>query len=297
MNKLLSIVGPTATGKSDLAVYLAESFGGEVVSADSRQVYKGLNIGSGKVTKEEMRSIPHHLLDVSDVRDEYTVSHFKKDATAAIEMIHRKQELPILCGGSGFWVDTVSRGLQIPNVPPNYDLRHELSTKTPQELFVILTSLDSRRASEIDQNNPYRLIRAIEIATALGQVPPKVFSSPYDLLTIGITDAKDVLDGRIEKRLDARIAEGMIEEVRNLLIDGTAPERLIALGLEYRHITLFLTHQYESVDAMRNALLSDIVHFAKRQMTWFKRHEDIHWIKPGEWEQAKKIVTSWYYSH
>jgi tRNA dimethylallyltransferase len=295
MNKLLSIVGPTATGKSDLAVFLAEAFGGEVVSADSRQVYRGLDIGSGKISKEEMRGIPHHLLDVSDVRDEYTVSHYKKDSSAIIETIHRKQELPVLCGGSGFWVDTVSRGLQIPNVPPNFQLRTELSTKTPQELFVILTSLDSRRASEIDQNNPYRLIRAIEIATALGQVPPKVFSSPYDLFTVGITDTKDVLDARIAKRLDARIDAGMIDEVRNLLIDGVAPERLIALGLEYRHITLFLTQQYETVETMRSTLLSDIVHFAKRQMTWFKRHEDIHWIRPGEWENAKKLVTSWYY--
>lgn len=297
MKKVLSIVGQTATGKSDLAVFLAESFDGEVISADSRQVYTGLNIGSGKISKEEMHKVRHHLLDVSDVRNEYTVSHFKKDATTAIDDIERRQCLPILCGGSGFWVDTVSRGLMIPNVPPNPALRIELGAKSATELFSILMSLDPRRAGEIDQHNPFRLIRAIEIATALGQVPEKIFNSPYDLFTIGITAQKDIIDKRIQERLDSRLKAGMIDEVKNMLIDGVTPERLISLGLEYRHITLFLTGQYANEEEMRRMLLSDIIHFSKRQMTWFKRHEDITWINIGEWEQAKKLVSKWLYSN
>lgn len=291
---LISIVGPTATGKSDLAVSIAESFNGEIISADSRQVFKGLDIGSGKITPAEMHGIPHHLLDIEDVRNEYTVSHFAKDARSHIVDILNRNKLPIICGGTGFWVDTVTRGLEIPEVPPNNALRAQLSLKTNDELFNELRSKDPRRAQEIDRHNPYRLIRALEIIEALGAVPAKTYKeTPFQLLTIGISAPKEVIDARIAKRLDMRLEAGMIEEIKGLLDSGVPPERLIALGLEYRHVTLFLQGKYANKESMREALYFDIVHFAKRQMTWFKRHKDIRWITIGEYEKAKNIVSTW----
>lgn len=294
-NPLISIVGPTATGKSDLAVYLAENFNGEIISADSRQVFKKLDIGSGKITKNEMRGIPHHLLDIEDVRNEYTVSHFKKDAEAAILDITSRNKTPIICGGTGFWIDTVTRGLKIPEVPPNDALRNELEKKSTEELYEILKTKDPRRANEIDKHNPYRLIRALEIIDALGIVPEKTYiTPPYNLCTIGITANKEIIDAKILKRLDMRLQDGMIEEIQNLLNEGVPAERLISLGLEYRHVTLFLIGKYNTEKEMRDALYMDIVHFAKRQMTWFKKHKDINWIDVGDYEKAKQIVIDHY---
>ncbi|HXK38025.1 MAG TPA: tRNA (adenosine(37)-N6)-dimethylallyltransferase MiaA [Candidatus Paceibacterota bacterium] len=291
---LVSIIGPTATGKSDLAVFLAEQFNGEVVSADSRQVFKGLDIGSGKITPEEMHSIPHHLLDVEDVRNEFTVAHFAKAARAAIVDIQSRGKLPILCGGSGFWVDTVTRGLVIPQVPPNETLRKVLHSKTNDALYNLLLEKDPVRAATIDRHNPQRLVRALEIANALGSVPDKTYiAPPYPVLTIGITASKEIIDERIARRLDARIKEGMIDEVRKLMDAGVPSSRLYALGLEYRHVSMYLDGKYLSEKAMRDALLMDIVHFAKRQMTWFKRHKDIVWIGIKEFDKAQSAVAEW----
>lgn len=291
---LVSIIGPTATGKSDLAVFLAERFGGEVISADSRQVFKGLDIGSGKITKAEMHGIPHHLLDVEDVRNEFTVAHFAKAARSAIVDIQSRGKLPILCGGSGFWVDTVTRGLVIPQVPPNEALRKELHAKTNDELYDLLLQKDPVRAATIDRHNPLRLVRALEIAMALGSVPDKTYvAPPYPVLTIGISASKEVIDERIAKRLDARLALGMIDEVRGLLDQGVPPKRLFALGLEYRHVSMYIKGAYATEKEMRDALLMDIIHFAKRQMTWFKRHKDIEWIGIGEFDKAATITAAW----
>lgn len=294
MNRLISIIGPTATGKSDLAVFLAEQFNGEIISADSRQVFRGLDIGSGKITKEEMHNIPHHLLDVEDVRNEFTVSHFADAARKAIIDIQSRGKLPILCGGSGFWVDTVTRGLVIPQVPPNEKLREELHAKSNDELYRMLLAKDPVRAATIDQHNPLRLVRALEIATALGAVPDKTYvAPPYPVLTIGIIAPKEVIDERIGRRLDARIKTGMLAEVKKLLDDGVPPNRLFALGLEYRHVSMFLLGKYATENEMRDALRMDIIHFARRQMTWFKRHKDIEWIGIGEYEKARAITENW----
>lgn len=292
--RLISIIGPTATGKSDLAVFLAEQFNGEVISADSRQVFRGLDIGSGKITEEEKHGIPHHLLDVEDVRNEFTVSHFAKAAREAIEDIQSRGKLPILCGGSGFWVDTVTRGLVIPQVPPNESLRKELHARTNDELYKLLLEKDPVRAATIDRHNPLRLVRALEIAGALGSVPDKTYiAPPYPVLTIGISAPKETIDERIARRLDARIKEGMIDEVRKLMDAGVPAKRLFALGLEYRHVSMYIEGKYESERAMRDALLIDIIHFAKRQMTWFKRHKDIEWIAIKDFQKAKEIVSNW----
>ncbi len=296
MNKpLISIVGPTATGKSDLAVFLAKNLNGEIISADSRQVYKGLDIGSGKITKEEMSDIPHHLIDIEDVNNEYTVSHFKKDALAAIEDILSRNRIPIICGGTGFWVDTVTRGLEIPEVPQNKDLRDKLSKLNNEILYKMLVGKDPIRAQDIDKHNPYRLIRALEIIEALGKVPEKTYKNPpYNLCTIGITSTKEELENRISKRLDARFDIGMIDEIKRILDSGVLPSRLISLGLEYRHITQYIIGEYKTFEEMREKLYFDIVHFSKRQMTWFKRHKDISWIDVGEKVKALEIIKNHY---
>ncbi len=295
MNKpLLSIVGPTATGKSDMAVYIAKHFNGEIISADSRQVYKGLDIGSGKITKDEMQGISHYLLDVADVRDEFTVSHFKINAENALTDIESRNKLPIICGGTGFWVDTLTRGLEIPKVEPNPEFRKSLENKSNEELFEMLEAKDKRRAAEIDRHNPYRLIRALEIIETLGSVPEKTYlDTGYNLCTIGINAPKDIIDARIAKRLDQRLENGMIDEIKGLLDSGVPSERLIALGLEYRHVTMYLIGGYKTVKEMRDALYMDIIHFAKRQMTWFKRHQDIKWVDAGDFDSACKIVEEW----
>ena len=170
--KLLIILGPTASGKSDLAVQLAKKYNGEIISADSRQVYKGLNIGTGKITKKEMSGIKHHLLDVTDPKKVFTVSQFKTLVEIAIADISSRGKLPIICGGTGFYIQAVVDNIILPEVPPNKKLREKLNKKTTTELFEILKKLDNERAKNIDAKNPRRLIRAIEIAEKLGKVPP-----------------------------------------------------------------------------------------------------------------------------
>jgi tRNA dimethylallyltransferase len=189
--KMVVIVGPTSSGKSDLAVALAKKFNGEVISADSRQVYKGLNIGTGKITKKEMRGVKHHLLDVADPRKQFTVSDFLDLTNKTIVQIVKSGKLPIVCGGTGFYIDALLGEKQIPEVPPNPKLRKQLENKTTKELFKMLQKLDPERAKNIDAQNPRRLVRAIEIAKKLGKVPE--YREPdfkYDVLKIGIAPLK-----------------------------------------------------------------------------------------------------------
>ena len=289
--KLIVICGPTATGKSDLAVALAQKFNGEIVSADSRQVYRGLNIGSGKITKEEMCGIPHHLIDVADPKEVFSVEKFKTLAQKAITDIVSRNKLPIICGGTGFYIHYVIDDVSIAEVAQNETLRAELSKKTTSELFSLLQTLDPDRAETIDAQNPVRLIRAIEIATALGKVPPVSTNSPYDVLQVGIDLSDEELKNKIKTRLEKRLIGGMIEEVENLIIQGVSWERLHALGLEYRHVTNFLKKEI-SESEMKEKLLSEIWHYAKRQRTWFKKDKRIQWFNPGEKEKIVDCVEN-----
>ncbi|MEK7081361.1 MAG: tRNA (adenosine(37)-N6)-dimethylallyltransferase MiaA, partial [Patescibacteria group bacterium] len=239
--KILVVVGPTASGKSDLAVYLAKKFGGEVISADSRQVYKGLDVGTGKITKKEMFGISHHLLDVASPKRVFTVTEYKSLAEKALGDIWRRGKVPIVCGGTGFYIRAVIDNLIIPEVPPDKKLRRRLDKKTVDELFAILKSLDPRRAKEIDAKNPRRLIRAIEIATALGHVPRLEASLPsYDVLKVGLTLPDKILKQRIHIRLFARISRGMVAETKRLHKQGLSWKRMDELGLEYRYLARYL---------------------------------------------------------
>ncbi len=276
--KIIVIVGPTASGKTGLAIELAKKFDGEVVSADSRQVYKGLDIGSAKVTPEEMEGVPHHLLDVANPEEVYTAADYKRDATKATEDILARGKLPIICGGTFFYIDTLLGKVSIPEVEPNEELRAELEEKSAAELFEILKSLDADRAASIEKDNPRRLVRAIEIARQLGKVPLLQESPcPYDVLTIGLkVDMKthgEILKRRIMERLDA----GMITEVERLIESGVTHDRLEAFGLEYRYLSRWLRGLLTR-DQMIEELTTKSRQFAKRQLTWLKRDDSIRWF-------------------
>ena len=287
--KVIVILGPTATGKSDIAVKIAKFFsaqggsalGGnaEIISADSRQVYKELNLASGKITEKEMDGIKHHLLNITDLNNDFSVSIFKDLAIKALNEIWSKGKIPIICGGTGFYIESIVKNSSIPEVPANKELRKELSKKSATELFEILLKLDPERAKAIDKDNPVRLIRAIEIVKALGSVPKIKDSVPLaDFIKIGLDLPDDILKARILKRINDRLDIGMIEEIDNILKSGISEEKLSSLGLEPRHILRFLKKEITK-EQMISDLFKDTWAFAKRQRTWFKRDKDIKWYK------------------
>lgn len=275
---LIVIAGPTASGKSDLAIRLAKKLRGEIISADSRQVYRGMDIGTGKVTKREQKLARHWLLDVASPTRQYSVAQFKRDAEKAIRHISKRGKLPIICGGTGFWIDALVYGQTLPEVKPDAKLRAQLRKLTPAQMFARLNKLDPVRAAVIDRRNPVRLIRALEIVMTTGMpVPPARRSSPYRVLYLGVSRPMDELQRRIEKRLDARLKAGMIAEVRRLHANGVGWKRLESFGLEYRWVARFLQGNITRHE-MRDALLKDIVAYAKRQLTWWRKNKDIFWV-------------------
>ncbi|MEA3399526.1 MAG: tRNA (adenosine(37)-N6)-dimethylallyltransferase MiaA [Patescibacteria group bacterium] len=280
MNKIIVILGQTSTGKSDFAVKLAKKIDGEIISADSRQVYKGLDLGTGKITEEEMQDIPHYLLDIISPKKVFSVSDYKKLAEEKIEDILERKKIPIICGGTGFYIDSITEGIIYPEVPPNKELRKELQKKSLSELQKILEELDLERFKEIDVNNKVRLIRAIEIVESIGKVPKLKKNKKYDALKIGLTLPDKILKERIYKRLINRINQGMIEEIKDLYNkDILSYNKMHKLGLEYRYVGLHLQDKL-SKEEMIKKLNTEIWHFAKRQKIWFKRDKNIIWINP-----------------
>jgi len=278
--KLIVILGPTSSGKSDLAVKLAKKFNGEIISADSRQVYKGMDIGTGKITKREMRGIPHYLLDVASPKRKFTVIQYRKLALEAINKIQRKNKIPFLVGGTGFYIQAVIDGILIPEVPPDWRLRKNLEKKPVEKLYQILKKLDPKRARAIDKQNPRRLIRAIEIIKKTKKPVPilKKQSLPYPVLMIGIKKSFKELKKLIKKRLLKRLKQGMVSEVKKLRKSGVSWKRLDEFGLEYRYLSRYLQGKLNKQD-MIEKLQKESEHFAKRQMTWFKRDKRIKWVK------------------
>ncbi len=275
---VLVIVGPTASGKTSLAIKIAKERNGEVISADSRQVYKGLNIGTGKVTPKEMSGIKHHLIDVADPKKVFSVSDFQKLGEQAILDIHNRGKLPIIAGGTGFYIQALVDGLLLPKVPPNKALRTKLEGMTLEKLLIHLKKLDADRYKTIDKKNPVRIIRAIEIASALGKVPKLKQKNKYDAQFIGIAIEPEKLKRNIHDRLIARMKSGMVDEVRKLHDYGLSWKRMEALGLEYRYIARFLQGKLSERE-MLEQLETAINQYAKRQMTWFKRDKRIEWVK------------------
>jgi len=289
---LVVVLGPTASGKSALGIALALHFNGEIVSADSRQVYRGLDIGTAKVTAEEQALVPHHLIDVADVRETFTVSQFQQQAITTINDILARSRQPFLVGGSPHYIQAVVDNLHIPSIPPQPALRAELAARPLSELLAQLEELDPQSAAVIDRNNPRRVIRALEVCLISGRAfsEQRSMAAPlYESLQLGIEWPREVLYKRIDMRVDERMQQGMVQEVRNLLDQGISHERLEALGLEYRFISLWLRGEFTSEGEMVQRLKYAIHDFTRRQLTWFRKDKRILWIEGNDVERAKEL--------
>ncbi|HNU95585.1 MAG TPA: tRNA (adenosine(37)-N6)-dimethylallyltransferase MiaA, partial [Candidatus Paceibacterota bacterium] len=280
--KIIVILGQTATGKSGFAVEVAKKINGEIISADSRQVYKGMDLGTGKVTKKEMGGIPHFMLDVISPKNKtFSAGQFQKMAKQKIKEILDKKNIPIICGGTGYYIDSLINSLPFPEVLPNKKLRKELEGESATELFEILKKIDKNRAKNIDAKNKVRLIRAIEIAQELGEVPKlKKTKKEFETIKIGLAFPDNELKRRIYKRLIKRIKKGMIKEVEKLHESGVSWKKLESFGLEYRYVSFYLQKKMTK-EEMIEKLFSAIWHFAKRQKTWWKKDKEIIWINPS----------------
>jgi tRNA dimethylallyltransferase len=281
---MITILGPTACGKTRLAVNVASRLGGEIISADSRQVFKGMDIGTGKDLDEydiDGNIVPYHLIDIRDPGYEYNVFEFQNDFRKAYNSITLRQKLPILCGGTGLYIESVLRCYHLSDVPQNYELRKELENYSDDELTEKLKTYISLH-NNTDTETRERLLRAIEIQDYQAKYPQSYVELPQiDSIVIGVSYPRDMVMDNIRRRLKQRLEGGMIDEVESLLNSGVSAERLIRYGLEYKYLTLYLQGAI-SYSGMFEKLNIAIRQFAKRQMTWFRRMErngvDIHWI-------------------
>ena len=289
LQKIVVLVGPTASGKTALAVQLAEIFNGEVVSADSRQVYRGLDIGTDKITPADIRGIPHHLIDVADPRDTYTAANFLRDADSALADISARGKLPIVAGGTFFYIDVLLGTRVLAGVPASARVRAELESLPAETLYEKLAVLDPVYAKQIDRHNPRRLVRALEIVAKKGSVPAFAATQRYDACIIGIDVPPEVLQARINARLDETLERGLVEETKTLLAQGIPEARLNEIGLEYRVVLAHLRGDC-TYEEMRTILRQKIWQYAKRQRTWLKGMKDVQWISVDDTEKARTIV-------
>ncbi len=292
---LIVLVGPTASGKSELAVKLAKRFNGEIISADSRQIYRGLDIGTGKIRGKWRtwqrgfpipgngapkqfiyKGIPHHCIDFVSARKIYTVAEFKKCAEAAIKYVTNRGKVPILCGGTAFWIDAVVYDLKPPEVPPNPLLRRRLEKKSAAELLKILQKLDPERAKTIEQKNPRRLIRAIEIAKSIGRSPELKRLNPYKVLWLGLNPPRKTWSRRMQRRIRGMINHGILRETKTLLESGLSKKRLREFGFEYRAALEYLEKKISGKE-LRDEIIRGTLDYAQRQMRWWKRNKSIIW--------------------
>jgi tRNA dimethylallyltransferase len=303
MKKMITILGPTASGKTPVAAHLAASIGGEIISADSRQVYRRMDIGTGKDLADYTVSsikVPYHLIDIREPGTKYNLFEYQQDFFDAYQDIQSRGAVPILCGGTGLYIEAVLKGYHLSPVPQNQELRDSLEGKSLAELTQMLTELKARTGlnmhNKTDVDSCQRAIRAIEIETYNIENPtPRRELPPVDSVIIGINIDRELRREKITRRLKARLEEGMIDEVKALLDEGIPAEDLIYYGLEYKFVTEYITGK-TSYDEMYSRLEIAIHQFAKRQMTWFRGMErrgfEINWIDatlPME-EKVDKIV-------
>ena len=273
--KLIAVVGTNASGKSGLGVTLAERYGGEIVSADSRQVFRGLDLGSGKITPAETRGVPHHLIDVCAPGDFFSMHDFQRLAYEAIDGILARGRLPFLVGGTGLYVASVTEGYVMSDAAPDLEYRDHLETFSTPELYDMLVK--AVPDVDIERNNRNRVMRVLEKLHAGDDHVPH--NNPrYDTLKLGVTWDRETLKARIDARLERRLEQGMVEEVRGLMDQGVSTAFLYKLGLEYRFIAQYLTGEIPRYEDMVEQLGNAIKKFAKRQMTWFRRDRDILWL-------------------
>ncbi len=294
--KVIVILGPTAVGKSDMAVSVSlllqkQGVQSEIISVDSRQIYTHLNIGAGKITKKEMRGVPHHGLDLlSPTRKKlFSVSEFKEYADAKIQELSKKGIIPILCGGTGFYIDAIVDGVTLPDVPPNPELRKKLEKKSLTGLYNLLVKLDPKRAKEIGGQNRVRLIRSIEIAKTLGKVPKIKKRSPYSTLMIGLDFDKEALMQKVHTRAIKRLKAGMVAEALSLRAKGVTYKRMKEFGLEYGLLAQLLQKKLNR-EGFIERLLIETWQYAERQRTWFRRRDDIVWFDPRDRNSVQQIL-------
>jgi tRNA dimethylallyltransferase len=282
--KLIAVVGPTASGKTALGIALAHRFGGEIVSADSRQIYRGMDIGTAKPTAAERRAIPHHLIDIKNPDEDYTVADYQRDAIATINNIIARGKLPIIVGGTGLYVRAVLENLDIPKTVAEPELRARIEKNITEvglaAVFKKLATLDPEAAYVVDPKNPRRVVRALEVALATG-VPftaQRTKRAPlFDALVLGLNPVPELLRERIDRRVDAMMRDGLVSEVARLVKKyGRAPTAFDAIG--YREIIAHLDGTVPLKDATA-AIKINTGHYAKRQRTWFKKYGSVKWIK------------------
>lgn len=287
--KIIALVGPTASGKSEIAVKLAKQYNGEVLSVDSRQIYRGMNIGTGKVEGKwklvgrhkiyTYKGVPHFGIDIASPKRQYSVTQFQKYSAKIIADILKRGKLPILCGGTAHWLDAVVYGQQFPEAKPDLALRKRLYKLSNAKLFKKLQKLDPERAEAIDAHNPRRLVRALEIIMATGKTIPKIAQqSPYEVLWLGIKTNQEDLQKKIYRRLIQRAKNGMFHEIKTLHNSGISWQKLWNFGLEYRYGSLYLQGKMTKEEALEK-LETEINRYSKRQLTWWKRNKDIYWLR------------------
>jgi len=298
-NKVIVILGPTASGKSDLAIQIAKKNNGEIISADSRQIYRGMDIGTGKIRGTWnvkrgayiSKSIAHYLINIANPTADYNVAEFKKDAENIIRDILQRGKLPIICGGTGFWISAIVDNQIFPEVKPNRKLRNKLRNYGAEKLFAMLKKLDSERAKNIDRLNKVRLIRAIEICKAIGKVPRPNYDlrfKNYEFLQIGIDINKEKLHRNIKTRLEKRFKQGLIKEVENLRKKYKLSwKKIQSFGLAYYWIPFYSKNKLFKEELFERIYQAE-KDYAKRQITWFKKDKRIRWIKNKK-EAEKEI--------
>ena len=273
--KVVAVVGTNASGKSALGIELAKKYNAEIISADSRQVFRGLDLGSGKVTPEETQGVPHHLIDVREPNEFFSMADFQRMAYRAIDEIRGRGRLPMIVGGTGLYVDSVLDGYLLSDKEPDLAYRAELEKLTTPQLYDML--LELKPDVQVEKNNRNRVMRIIErIHDGDDATPGK--QARFESLRLGVSWPREVLSRRIDERIQRRLEQGMIEEVQRLMDEGATTEFLLGLGLEYRFITQYLIGEIPDRQAMLDKLAIAIKQFAKRQMTWFRRNPEIVWL-------------------
>ncbi len=305
--KVIVLIGQTASGKTDTAIRLAKELDGEVISADSRQVYKHLNIGTDKVSEEQMQGVPHHLIDITDpLTDTYTVSDFVRDATTAIVDIHKRGKVPIVAGGTMLYIDALFGKVQVPEVPPNAKLRAELEQRGRTSLFAELQSKDPRRAEQMiverQDTNKRRLIRALEVVKALGQVPKvdglSAVESAYDILWLGLQNEPKAQKDKINKRNAKMLAGDLLNEVKELQNIGITQDQFNTFGFEYKYTAMLLSgtpiilDNPPTLDDVLLKMNSGTWRYAKKQRAWWADRSEINWYKSSEYAQLKSQVKN-----
>ena len=283
---LIIVGGPTASGKTSLSLKIAEAFDGEIISADSAQVYRKMNIGTEKVTVAERKRVKHHLIDIRNPDQTFTMAEFKREATRAINDIHRRKKVPILCGGTGLYLSSIAENYQIPSAPPNQEIRDKIQAeyeKSGKEaLYEKLKNLDPVAAAKIHPNNIRYLARALEIIMSTDKAIERRKSEPiYNVFKIGIEWKREILYERINNRVDEQIEEGLLNEIKSLLAEGYTENLQSLTALGYKEYFPYLSGE-KTLEECKVKLKQNTRNFAKRQLTWFRKEKDYYWLQPEE---------------